>query len=116
MDTKIELVELQTPLTPPAPPELPASALQAPEEAKQIYDPSKFFEIEGYATLPNLLKRDYIEKTILSEAMSAFDSCFRIMHSQNHTPFESHRDVTKLGAEYALGLGARNGFKEIVRR
>ena len=40
------------------------------------------------------------------------------MNAKNHTPFREHRvnGAEMPGAEYALGLGARNGFREIVRR
>ena len=80
--------------------------------------PARNFELDGYTTLNDVLGADYIDNVLLPKAMENFQQCFEIMNHRQHTPFREHRvkDAEMPGAEYALGLGARNGFREIVRR
>ena len=96
--------------------------------------PWSLFERDGYATLRSVLPRDYVISTLLPRASESFRRCFHVMHRNNHvalpsplvmnaptnanSPTNTNANGKKkyLGSRYTLGLGARNGFKEIVRR
>ncbi|GMI00550.1 hypothetical protein TrLO_g8318 [Triparma laevis f. longispina] len=96
-------------------------------EAKKNRDlsartPWEMFEDEGYTTLDDVLERGYVEEQLLPKVNENFEEAFRVMNKNGWITSSSQKlppttyNTTSSGASFSLGLGARNGFTEVVRR
>jgi hypothetical protein len=80
------------------------------------------FENDGFVILSQLVPNDLLrEWQDFSE--DYFQRCFRILHQMGHTsapvhqvPSSNSQEVSSETHEYVLGLGATNGFREVVMR
>ncbi|CAB9531172.1 Phytanoyl-CoA dioxygenase (PhyH) [Seminavis robusta] len=90
----------------------PPTTEASPRDNDDDDDPAKqLFARDGFLVLRNALSKD-----LLSEwqqfASDYFEQCFEELHQRGHTPFPCHYN----GETYALGLGVKHGFREIVMR
>jgi len=71
------------------------------------------FHDNGYALVDNLIPNEIAKTHLRESAKNKFEKLFSLLSSHRHVPCARHKYDDKT---YSLGLGARNGFNEIVRR
>ena len=74
------------------------------------------FEKDGFLCLANAIPQDQLEEW-QQFATTCFEQCFQQLYENGYTQFPSHRIQTDKGEmQYALGVGVKHGFREIVMR
>lgn len=74
------------------------------------------FEKDGFLCFTKAIPQDHLNEW-QTFASTYFDQCFRQLYENGNTQFPSHRMQTDKGeTRYALGVGVKHGFREIVMR